>query len=97
MGFFNRHKRFAILLGIFFLLFVGSLITWYELKYVDRFYPNTVVAGEDVSGKGYQEVFDMVQERAKSLEKNGFSVQIASSTIKIPAFSQGLTPDTVVE
>lgn len=97
MTFFHTRKGILISTIVLLIVMMSGLIINFELKYANKFYPHTVVAGEDVSGKTYQEVFGMVEEKAGSLEKDGFLVQVSSSTMKIPSFSPGLTPDTVVE
>ena len=97
MSFFNSRKRIVITMLVVGLVVLGALVTTFELQYRGKFFPHTIVAGEDVGGRTYAEVMDKARLTVQRLETEGFLVHIASSTIKIPAFSQGLTPDTVVE
>lgn len=101
MRFFRSRRNIIIALIVFCLIIAGIVITLIELRYKNRFYGNIIVAGESVGGKTYGEVFSKLKDATERLEREGFFVEIASSTktatIKIPASSQGLTPDTVVE
>ncbi len=92
-----KLKRSTVGVILIIFIIVSAIIVASEIHFSGRFYPHSIIGGEDVSGKTFDEVFKKLDMAATRIEHEGFVVRIASSTIKIPSFSQGLTPDTVVE
>lgn len=94
---FRKLKTFLA----FLLINTFVVLSFFELKYKDKFFPNLYINGSLVSGKTYQEVLQDYKLKYDDLEKNGLNLVFKNIgqeiKINIPLNSTGLTPDNVVE
>ena len=104
MKFKDKKERFyrELLEGLSEIIVLSViLIAGFEIKYLNRFYPNVFIGGEPVGGKNYGEVLGKFQKSQRQILEDGLTLVFfrngASKEIKIPNFSFGLTADTVVE
>ena len=97
----KKLKWVLISLPIFFVILLASHFVFFEYTYRDKFYPGTIIAGNLVSGKSYQEVLNYFREKSDLIGKNGitFNIEAEKGTkqVQFTIFSKGLTTDKVVE
>ncbi len=92
-------KIFHITVIAIFTIIISYLT--YDAKYGDKYYPGILIGDKAVAGKTYEEALDYFKSRGDTLEENGLALTIEGQNgvreIKIPMFSDGLTPDVSVE
>jgi vancomycin resistance protein YoaR len=94
----NKSKLLKILIPTLLLICV---IIFFEIRYHNKFLPNILVGGENVSGQTYVEALNHFKEKAKGLERNGLNINFEGSKgkkkINIPMTTAGLTADNSIE
>jgi len=97
----TKIKRVIFSLFIFCVLLTAGLITFFETKYADKFYPGVSIVGESVDGKTYSEVLNKFSKKMELINQNGLIFNIkgenGAKQVSLPPFSSGLTTDKVVE
>ncbi|MFH0818424.1 MAG: VanW family protein [Patescibacteria group bacterium] len=76
----------SILIGVILILASVALIVYFiwENKYENLVYPNVYVSNQDMSGKTYLEIFNLIDEVKQDYNDNGFIFFYDGQTTKIP-------------
>lgn len=101
MQFLIRLKHPIVVMLCFAVLIAAAVLGFSEYYFADKFFPGTVIGGEQLGGRTYRELQERVARVQASLERDGLHLVVQSAAgekkIVVPMRSTGLTPDVVID